>query len=207
MVQLEPHFMEFTDELEELIKQESEKAECMSLLHQMSHIKYNKLSIVINVPVIVLSSLIGFLSNINMFDKQNILLGAVSLLISIIKTMDSYFDYTKKSESHRMVGLNYNKISKLIQIQLSLDREHRISPDDLMVVITNDLQNLRDSEPVIDRDIIKMFNDKYHEEPGAKPSITNGLTTIKIVKSKPKGDNPKVKITITEPKQNSRVSV
>ena len=175
--------MAFTDELERLFKEEAEKAEVMSILHTYSHIKYNRLSVVVNIPVIIFSSLVGFLSTLDLFDHQNILLGAISLCVATIKTIDSYFDFTKKSESFRLTSLAYAKICKFIQIQLSLDRENRISPDDLLQVITNDLQNLRDAEPTIDKDIIKAFNEKYKDEGGARPPITNGLTQIKIVKT------------------------
>lgn len=111
--------------------------------------------------------------------------------------MDSYFDYTKRCESHRIVSLSYKKISKLIQLQLSLEREHRIDPQDLLDIIKNDLQNLQDAEPMIDQDIIRQFNNKYKDEPTAKPSITNGLTQVKVVEVK---DSQKLEAKPERPK-------
>ena len=82
----------------------------------------------------------------------------MSILIAILKSIDTTFDYTKNSENHRLTSLNYYKISKFIEIQLSLARENRISPKDLYLIITNDIQNLKDKEPTIKQDIIRCFN-------------------------------------------------
>jgi len=176
----------YTAEVETLLKQESEKSEAMSLLHIFSHRKYHSYSIAINVPVIILSSLIGFLSTIDLrFAQQPIILGALSIFTGIIKTADSYFDYTKRCESHRLISLSYKRISKLIQLQLALERDHRISASDLLDIVRNDLQNLADAEPMIDQDVIAFFNKKYKDEPTTKPSITNGLTQVKVVVPRP----------------------
>lgn len=174
--------LDYTNEIETLFRQESEKSEGMGILHQKSHKKYNLYSVLINIPVIVLSSVVGFLSTINMFPDQNYMIGALSIFIAIIKTIDSYFSWTQRGESHRMVGLSYMKISKIIQIQLSLDRQHRIRAEDMLKVVQNDLQNLRESEPIIDDDIIKEFNEQYKNETATKPAICNGLTQIVIHK-------------------------
>lgn len=170
--------LDYTNEIETLFRQESEKSEGMGILHQKSHKKYNLFSVLINIPVIVLSSVVGFLSTINMFPEQNYMIGALSIFIAIIKSAESYFSWTQRCESHRMVGLSYMKISKLIQIQLSLDRQHRIRAEDMLKVVQNDLQNLRDSEPIIDDDVIKDFNEQYKNENTAKPAICNGLTQV-----------------------------
>ena len=172
----------YSREIEKLLKDEAEKAEGMSLLHLFSHRKYHFYSVSINVPVIILSSVIGFLSTIDLrFSQQPIILGALSIFTGILKTLDSYFDFTKRCESHRIVSLSYKKISKTIQLQLSLQRENRIDAKDLVDIIKNDLQNLQDSEPMIDPDIIRQFNVRYKDEPTTKPAITNGLTIVSVV--------------------------
>jgi hypothetical protein len=177
-----PINVSYTDEFENLLKEESEKAESMGILHSMSSQKYNYLSIFINIPVIVLSSIIGFLSPLSLFPNQAIFLGSLSILVAILKTIDNYFDWTKRGEGHRITGLNYNKISKFIQIQLSLEKECRIIANDLLTIITTDLQNLKDAEPCIPQDVIKTFKIKYKDETTALPPIANGLTKVIINK-------------------------
>jgi len=177
-----PINVSYTDEFENLLKEESEKAESMGILHSMSSQKYNYLSIFINIPVIVLSSIIGFLSPLTLFPNQAIFLGSLSILVAILKTIDNYFDWTKRGEAHRITGLNYTKISKLIQIQLSLEKDCRIIANDLLTIITTDLQNLKDAEPAIPQDIINNFKAKYKDETTARPAIANGLTRVIINK-------------------------
>lgn len=173
----------YTDEFENLLKDEAEKAEVMSILHIKSHEKYYKLSSFINMPVIVISSMIGFLSQINISNHQSEILGAISILVAILKTIDNYFDYTKKTETHRIISLQYSKISKFIQIQLLLDREKRIKANDLLDIIIYDLQNIKDSEPIIPKDVVDFFNNKYEKYKNiCKPNIVNGLTEIKILR-------------------------
>lgn len=172
--------LDYTNEIETLFKAEGEKCEGMSILHQKSYKKYSYLSVLINIPVIVLSSVVGFLSTIEMFPSQNYMIGGLSIFIAIIKTLDSYFSWTQRAENHRMTGLSYMKISKLIQIQLSLERHNRIQAHDMLKIVQNDLQNLRESESPIDDDIIASFNAQYNEKEIAKPSICNGLTLISI---------------------------
>ena len=172
----------YSDEFEDLLKQEAEISESMSILHSKSFQKYNYYSIFINVPVIVLSALIGFLSPLELFHNQAIFLGSLSIFVGILKTFDSYFDFTKRSECHRMTSLNYIRISKWIQLQLSLERNCRVSPKDLYDMISNDLQSIRESEPNISKDVIKLYNEQYKDETTAKPAICNGLTNVKINK-------------------------
>lgn len=170
----------YSDDFETLLKDEAEKAESMSILHNKAYLRFNKFSVFINIPVIILSSVIGFLSPLNMFEKQPIMLGALSIFIAILKTTDNFFDFTKRCETHRMTSLNYIRISKWIQIQLSLERDCRVNALDLFNTINNDLQNIRDAEPAIPYQVITEFNKQYKEEPTAKPAITNGLTQVKI---------------------------
>lgn len=175
--------LSYTDEFEQLLKSESEKAESMSILHHMSFLHFNRLSNLVNVPVIVLSSFTGLFTALAIFPNSNLILGTLSIVIGIIKTLDNYFDWTKRSESHRIIGLAYGKISKLIQIQLALERSRRIIAKDLYQVITNDLQNLKDQEHPITKKIIDDFKLKYKDEPTSKPAIANGLTVVTINKS------------------------
>lgn len=172
----------YSPEFEKLLKEESEKAECLSICHSFSHLKFNRLSTMVNIPVIILSSVVGFITPLKMFDEQTIMLGALSICISILKSIESYFDYTKRAENHRITSLSYFKISQFIRIQLSLTKDKRILAKDLYTMITNDLQNLKDREPIIDDGIINKFKEKYkhEEEKTARPSILNGLTSISI---------------------------
>lgn len=173
----------YTTDVEVILKKEGEISESMSILHSKAHKKYNKLSVIINIPVIIASVTIGFLSPINLFPNQAIFLGSMSILVSILKTLDSFFDWTKRCETHRIISLNYYKISKFIQIQLALEKKVRMSANDLINIITNDIKNLREQEPIIPHDIIEEYKKQYKDEDTAKPPFCNGLTHIVINKN------------------------
>lgn len=174
--------MKYTDDEEMLFKRAGEQSECMGILHSLSHVKYSRRSVWTNVPVIVISSIVGFLSNLILFPNQETLLGVLMILVSLIKSLDNYFDFTRRCEAHRITGLSYIKIARLIEIQLALERIERMNPEDLLNIILNDISSLRESEPIIDNDIIKKFNVKYNKDLTAKPAICNGLTDIKVYK-------------------------
>lgn len=190
--------MLYTDEEEQLFKKAGEQAECMAILHNMSNLLFSKASVWTNVPVIVLSSVIGFLSTVDLFKDQNLMLGVLSILVSLIKSLDNYFDYTKRSEGHRITSLNYMKIARLIEIQLTLKRDDRISADDLLSLILNDVSALRESEPQIQNSIIKQFNIRYKTDITNKPSIVNGLTDIKVYKPKAVEQEVQVEVSVEE---------
>ncbi len=187
----------YTDAFENLLKEEAEKAEAMSILHYNSFKKFNKLSMITNIPVIILSGVIGFLSPIPIFYHQDIFLGTLSVLCGVIKTLDSYMDFTKLSQTHYMTNLNYKKISKFIQIQLSLEKKFRISADDLLKYITTDMENISNSEPCIPDDIIKKFNTQYAKYDTSKPPICSGLTDIQINKVIYETTQPEISISVS----------
>lgn len=172
----------YNNDLEQLLAQSAEECESLGILHLASYEKYNKLSNIINIPVIVLSSGIGFITGIDLnYDRMNIILGIGSVFVGIIKSIDSYFQLGKRAESHRMCALQYTQINKKIQIELSLCREQRQTAKDMLSIIKTDIKNLQDISPVIDQEIIKEYNLKYGKYKNVKkPNFVNGLSSVKV---------------------------
>lgn len=172
----------YNNDLEQLLAQSAEECESLGILHLASYEKYNKLSNIINIPVIILSSGIGFITGIDLnYDRMNIILGIGSVFVGIIKSIDSYFQLGKRAESHRMCALQYTQINKKIQIELSLCREQRQTAKDMLSIIKTDIKNLQDISPVIDQEIIREYNLKYGKYKNVKkPNFVNGLTVVKV---------------------------
>jgi len=172
----------YNNDLEQLLAQSAEECESLGILHLASYEKYNKLSNIINIPVIILSSGIGFITGIDLnYDKMNIILGIGSVFVGIIKSVDSYFQLGKRAESHRMCALQYTQINKKLQIELSLCREQRQTAKDMLSIIKTDIKNLQDISPVIDQEIIKGYNLKYGKYKNVKkPNFVNGLSSVKV---------------------------
>lgn len=187
--------IEYSPELENLLKAQGEQAESWSILHNLAYEKYQFRSNIINIPVIVLSSVIGLLTGMNIQnDDMFIILSTGSIFVSVIKSIDSYFQLQKRSEGHRICSLQFSQIFKKIQIELSLQRDTRSNPKDMLTLIKTDLKNLFDIAPLIDEDIIDKYNILYKAEKDvSKPSVCNGLTHIQITDSHDPYGTQKVK--------------
>jgi len=182
----------YDEPLEQLFKEEAEKAEALSILHREAHNKYNLYTNMINIPVITLSSLVGFGNALNLqYDNTNIILGVLSVGIGIIKALDSYFQLGKRAETHRIVSLQYTHINRRISIELRLNRVDRLLAKDLLNIIRTDLKNLEEIAPMIEKDIILDFNNRYKNYTNTtRPNITNGLSTVIINNSRTKSPEP-----------------
>ena len=174
--------IDYNKDLEMLLKENAEECESLGILHRASYEKYNRLSNYINIPVIILSSAIGFATGIDIgYSNMNIILGVGSIFVGIIKSIDTYFQLGKRSESHRLCSLQYQQIHKKIQIELALTRNQRQTAKDMLSVIKTDIKNLQDISPLVDQDIIDGYNAKYNRYTNVKkPNFVNGLTEVAI---------------------------
>jgi hypothetical protein len=183
--------IEWNDAIETLIKEQGEKALAYNWLHTRCEKKYSHLNNYIAIPCIVMSTISGSASiasnqfGDNMYIPLGI--GAFSILVGILSTINSYFSWAKRAENHRISALNYSKLYLFISIELSLPRDKRMNPRDFIKVIREQIERLGEISPPVADDIIKNFK---HEFDGkypnvSKPEITNGLIEIKVYKEPP----------------------
>ena len=173
--------IEYNRDVENILKTNAEECESLSILHRFSFEKYNERSNYINIPVIILSSAIGFATGIEIgYDKMNIILGVGSIFVGIIKSIDTYFQLGKRAESHRLCSLQFGQLNKKIAIELALPRTQRINAKDMLSLIKTDIKNLNDIAPLIDEDVILKYNTKYTETNVSKPNMVNGLSVVNI---------------------------
>ena len=173
--------IEYNRDVENILKTNAEECESLSILHRFSFEKYNERSNYINIPVIILSSAIGFATGIEIgYDKMNIILGIGSIFVGIIKSIDTYFQLGKRAESHRLCSLQFGQLNKKIAIELALPRAQRINAKDMLSLIKTDIKNLNDIAPLIDEDVILKYNVRYTETNVSKPNMVNGLSVVNI---------------------------
>ncbi len=115
-----------------------------------------------------------------MFEFQNIVISGIILFISILKTVDSFFQFNKKCENHKIVSLSYNKIYRMIYIQLSLPRISRANPNYFYKIIMDEREHIKQNEGSIPKKIINEFLKKYKGTKNHLPQMCNGLTNIHI---------------------------
>lgn len=182
---------EWSGEIEELLSEWGEVSMCYAYLHNFSHRKYKKKHHHIQIPIIVLSTLTGvgnFAVDSYIPDdyKQGFTAGVGSLNIfcGILGTLASFLRYSEIMEGHRISALAWSKLSRTIEIELSLHDKKRKPCRDFLKVCRAEYDNLLESSPNVDLDIIGMFNKKFNDKyPNVrKPIVCNGLKEIKPYK-------------------------
>ena len=182
---------DWSEEIEDLLSEWGEVALCFQYLHSFSQRKYRRKFHHYQIPIIVLSTLTGTAnfateSYVPTDYKQGFSagIGSLNLLCGILGTLLSFLRYSEIYEGHRISALAWAKLSRNIEIELSLHEKKRKPCRDFLKVMRSEYDNLMESSPCIDLDVITMFNKKFDGkyENVRKPIIVNGLREIKPFK-------------------------
>jgi hypothetical protein len=178
-----PSNIKWNDAVERLIKGIGEKALSMSWLHNKSEKRYKYLNNYLAIPSIILSSVTGA-GSIGFGSEGNIsyIMGGLSLLVSILSTLNSYFVFAQRSTEHKIAAVQYSKLYLTISIELALPRLKRMNVKDFLKVISQECQRLNEIQPQIPDIVIKEYKKAFKDEPEtiSRPEITNGLVSIGI---------------------------
>jgi hypothetical protein len=179
---------EWSDEIEELLSEWAEVSMCYAYLHNFSQRKYKAKYHHLQIPIIVLSTLTGVgnfaVDSYIPKDYQHgftAVIGRFNIFCGILGTLLSFLRYSEIYEGHRISALAWSKLSRNIEIELSLHDKKRKPCRDFLKICRSEYDNLLESSPSIDLDIIRMFNKKFNDKyPDVrKPIICNGLKEIK----------------------------
>lgn len=180
--------IDYNSEFEQLLKENGEHSQVYSILHQMSYIKYKYRFDMLNIPSIILTAVIGFITGIGInYPYTGIILGAASVFVSIMKSITSYMKLNERSENHRICSLQFAQISNEIKIELSLRRKQRQPAKILLDVIKVKFKNLMEVAQLLDNDIIQQFRKKYlmntpySETDISLPPVFSNIPGIKIM--------------------------
>ena len=186
--EIDTNEIDYNSEFEQLLKENGEHSQVYSILHQMSYIKYKYRFDMLNIPSIILTAIIGFMTGIGInYPYTGIILGASSVFVSIMKSITSYMKLNERSENHRICSLQFAQISNEIKIELSLRRKQRQPAKILLDVIKVKFKNLMEVAQLIDNDIIQKFRDKYlrnseyNESNVSLPPVFSNIPGIKIM--------------------------
>ena len=179
-------------QIERYFADTGEKAHCLSWLHKRAEAVYSYRKTCIDLPVIVISAVTGFLSagSTSLFhDPQlsSIALGVASLFVSILNTTGSYFGWSKRAEGHRISAIHYSKLYRFLSIEMALPREERMTPADLLKLTRDSYDRLQEISPMIPVEVLREFQHKFKNEKDiSKPEEANGLEHIIIFEDKMK---------------------
>jgi hypothetical protein len=172
-------------DLEAYFKQVGERSQCLGIIHSHAEKMFADRKTKLELPVIVLSAVTGFLSvgSAQIFQGwayTPVVLGVSSLFVSVLNTIGTYFGWAKRQEGHRIASIQFAKAYRFLQIELSLPREERMSAHDLLKKVKDDFDRLTEVSPPLPNESIADFKAKYNDAKIAKPEEANGLTSIHV---------------------------
>lgn len=176
----------WNDNLEKYFCDIAEKSNCLSWCHKRCEEIYSHKKTFIDLPIIVISSLTGFLSasSTNLFEGQekmsSILLGTASLFCSILQTVNVYYSWGKRCENHRASSIQYARLARFLTIEVGLPREERMTAHDLLRFTKESYDRLQEVSALIAPEVIKEFKKKFDKNTElAKPEELNGIEPVK----------------------------
>ena len=184
---MEDREIHWSHQLEELIAKEGEKCRAYAWVHQNTENYYNRRNNLVQIPVIVFSTLSGTASvgSATLFSGNttysSIGIGLISIAVGILNTLGGFFGYARKAEAHRIAYIHYSKLFSKISIELALPRNERMVPSELLLQVREAMERLAETTPSIPENIIYLFTSKFRDVEGiAIPPETNGLEKIQV---------------------------
>lgn len=168
--------------LEELLCNEAEKCSGLAWLHTKSEAVYSAYNTRLQLPIIIFSAMSGFASGIvpPSVEGGTAIIGSVSILVSVLGTINSFFAFARRAEGHRISGIQYSQICRAIRIEMKLPAEQRLPPMVLLKWIKDDLKRLAETSPRVPEQVIEKYKKEVipHSEKASHPEITNGIETV-----------------------------
>lgn len=183
--------IEWNDNLEKYIAGIAEQCYGYSLLHKASEARFAFLRNILEIPGLILSVLAGASSvgSESLFPKSfefsSVCIGSVVLLTTIMSSVNSYFRFASRCESHRISSLLYNKEYRFLSLQLQLPRKDRIDAGKLIEQTREEINRLNEISNLIPDSILKEFKQKFNNDKYKNvslPAELNGLQTVTIYK-------------------------
>jgi len=182
----------WNDRLEEYFVEQGEQAHGLSLLHKHAEALYAHRKTFIEIPVIVISSVTGFLSvgSTSMFAGQemtsSVVLGILSLMVSVFQTVGTYFGWARRAEGHKLSSIQYARLHRFLKIEMSLPRDQRQTPGELLKYVRDAIDRLQEISPLVPSSVIADYKKQYAKITDiSHPPETNGLEKIEVFTENP----------------------
>jgi hypothetical protein len=197
--------LHYNSHLEELVASEAEKSLCLRWLHDQSEKRYAHFNTLIQFPIIVISALagtasIGQESLFGRSDSAPIVIGLMSLSVTILNVISNFFGWAKRAEGHRISSINYGKMHRWVSIELALPREQRVPAKHFLKEIREQVDRLNETSPAVPQVIINNFRTtmKHLTENVSVPEICNDIRNVEVYRGsnreEPADENTKVEV-------------
>ena len=176
---------------EKLLVGWAEKAAGYRWLHNYSRMFYKKQNDWLSYPCIIISSITGVggfavlsPNDQTMSDskKQQIIavqyfFAFLNVLAGILTSVSKFNNSTKMMETHSAMCVQWSKFYRNIEMELSLETEHRGEVNEFVTKCRQEYDRLLDDSPDIPSNSIDAFNTTFPDKEN-KPDVCNGLNVI-----------------------------
>jgi hypothetical protein len=199
--------LHYNSHLEELVASEAEKSQCLRWLHDQSEKRYAHFNTLIQFPIIVISALAGTASigQESLFGKTEaapIVIGLMSLSVTILNVISNFFGWAKRSEGHRISSINYGKLHRWVSIELALPREQRVPAKHFLKEIREQIDRLNETSPAVPQIVIDKFriSMKHLSTEVSVPEICNDIRNVEVYRGSNREEPEDEKATVPEAK-------
>ena len=176
---------------ENLLKRWAEKAAGYRWLHNHARVSYKRQHDWLSYPSIIISSITGVggfavlspdTNSMSNDQKQKIIIfqyffAFMNVVAGILTSISKFNNSARLVETHSAMSVQYSKLYRNIDMELSLETQHREDVLDFVNKIRVEYDRLLDEAPDIPSDSIAAFNEAFPDREN-KPDVCNGLSVI-----------------------------
>ena len=174
----------WTSQLEKILIGWADKAIVYKWFHYRSAKKYKKLNYGFTIPCVLLSSILasasfsitgeGGLIPDQWKEIAQYIIGGVNIIIGALQTLQNFFKFAQNCEAHDSVGKQWFKFYRMINTELSIERNKRKDADDFLKYSRLEYDRLIELSPTIPGYIIEQFKKEFaHVKDLELPDICN----------------------------------
>lgn len=177
---------------EKLLIRWAEKAAGYRWLHNHARLFYQRQNDYLSYPSIVIASLtgVGGFAVLNPSGNDNMdstmktrimviqyIFAFLNVIGGILTSISKFSQSANLSEAHSAMCIQYSKFYRNIDMELSLDAQHRVNVLEFVTKGREDYDRLLDDAPDIPAVSIQAFNIEFPDKEN-KPDVCNGLSII-----------------------------
>jgi len=159
--------IDWSDEIEEILRTLSEKAQIWRLLHMRNHDIFKRKYYWLIIPVTILSSITGAanlaLGSVASGNETiiNLVIGALGIVISVISTLNNIFSFQRRKDEHYRAAKDWYRVQRMIDIELSLQKSKRNNVSVFFHLVLQEIERIHEFHPNIRDDVVKKFMKSY----------------------------------------------